>query len=136
MAYGLDRGRISQKETRLDRTEPFQRFTANMECLRPAPDDLRDYFRKVARRKVAKDRSITFEGKLYEAPVSLIGKQVELLYHENDPDYIEIKWNNESYGIVRPVDVHVNCRVKRDENNMNDVIITTDGSGYKGGNLL
>jgi hypothetical protein len=115
---------------------PFQRFTANMECLRPAPDDLRDYFRKVARRKVAKDRSITFEGKLYEAPVSLIGKQVELLYHENDPDYIEIKWNNESYGIVRPVDVHVNCRVKRDENNMNDVIITTDGSGYKGGNLL
>jgi putative transposase len=115
---------------------PFQRFTANMECLRAAPDNLMDYFRKVARRKVAKDRSITFEGKLYEAPVALIGKQVELLYHDNDPDNIEIKWNNESYGIVRPVDVHVNCRVKRDENNMNDVIITTDGAGYKGGDLL
>jgi transposase InsO family protein len=115
---------------------PFKRFTANMECLRPAPDNLMDYFRKVARRKVAKDRSITFEGKLYEAPVALIGKQVELLYHDNDPDHIEIKWNNESYGIVRPVDVHVNCRVKRDENNMNDVIITTDGAGYKGGDLL
>jgi putative transposase len=115
---------------------PFKRFTANMECVRPAPDNLMDYFRKVARRKVAKDRSITFEGKLYEAPVTLIGKQVELLYHDNDPDNIEIKWNNESYGIVRPVDVHVNCRVKRDENNKNDVIITTDGSGYKGGGLL
>ena len=107
-----------------------------MECVRPAPDNLIDYFRKVARRKVAKDRSITFEGKLYEAPVALIGKQIELLYHDNDPDNIEIKWNNESYGIVRPVDVHVNCRVKRDENNMNDVIITTDGAGYKGGGLL
>ena len=49
---------------------------------------------------------------------------------------IEIKWKNKSYGIVRPVDLHVNCRVKRDENNMSDVIITTDGKGYKGGNLL
>jgi len=115
---------------------PFGRFTSNMECLRPAPENLRDYFRKVARRKVAKDRSITFEGKLYEAPVPLIGKQVELLYHDNDPEHIEIKWKNKSYGIVRPVDLHVNCRVKRDENNMSDVIITTDGKGYKGGNLL
>jgi transposase InsO family protein len=115
---------------------PFGRFTASMECLRPAPENLRDYFRKVARRKVAKDRSITFQGKLYEAPVPLIGKQVELLYHENDPDHIEIKWKNKSYGIVRPVDLHVNCRVKRDENNMSDVIISTDGKGYKGGNLL
>lgn len=87
---------------------PFGRFTSNMECLRPAPENLRDYFRKMARRKVAKDRSITFKGKLYEVPVPLIGKQVELLYHDNDPDHIEIK-------------------VKRDENNMSDVIITTDG---------
>jgi putative transposase len=115
---------------------PFQRFTADMECIRPAPDNLSDYFRKVARRKVAKDRSVIFEGRLYEAPVALIGRQVELLYHDNNPDHIEIKWNNESYGIVRPVDVHVNCRVKRDENNMSDVIITTDGAGYKGGDLL
>lgn len=115
---------------------PFGRFTANMECLRHAPENLRDYFRKVARRKVAKDRSITFQGKLYEAPVPLIGKQVELLYHDNDPEQIEIKWKNKSYGIVRPVDLHVNCRVKRDENNISDVIITTEGKGYKGGKLL
>ena len=115
---------------------PFQRFTSNMECLRSAPENLRDYFRKVARRKVAKDRTITFKGKLYEAPVPLIGNQVELLYHDNDPDTMEVKWKNRSYGILRPVDLHVNCRVKRDENNMSDVIISTDGKGYKGGNLL
>ncbi len=115
---------------------PFARFTANMECLRSAPGNLMDYFRKVARRKVAKDRSITFNGKLYEAPVPLIGKQVELLYHDSDPENIEIRWKNKSYGIVRPVDLHVNCRVKRDENNMSDVIIITDGKGYKGGALL
>jgi len=115
---------------------PFQRFTSNMQCLRSGPENLRDYFRKVARRKVAKDRTITFKGKLYEAPVPLIGNQVELLYHDNDPDIMEVKWKNKSYGTLRPVDLHVNCRVKRDENNMSDVIISTDGKGYKGGNLL
>lgn len=115
---------------------PFERFTAHLECLRSAPEDLRDYFRKVARRKVAKDRTLTFNGKLYEAPVPLIGKQVELLYHDNEPDCIEIKWKNNSYGIVRAVDLHVNCRVKRDDNNKGNLIITSNGLDYKGGNLF
>jgi len=115
---------------------PFARFTSNMQCLRQAPKNLTDYFRKVARRKVAKDRSITFKGRLYEVPVGLIGKQVELLYHEREDTPIEIRYQSRSYGIVRPVDLHVNCRVKRDENNMRDVIITTDNTGYKGGGLL
>jgi len=115
---------------------PFERFTSCVECLRPAPEDLRDHFRNTARRKVAKDRSITFKGQLYEAPVSLIGKQIELLYHEKDYDHMEIKYKNKSYGIVRPVDLNVNCRVTRDENNMSDVIITSEGTDYKGGKLL
>lgn len=115
---------------------PFARFTTSMECLRPAPRNLKDHFRKVARRKVAKDRTITFNGSLFEAPVPLIGKQVELLYHEDTPDRIEIKWQNKSYGIVRPVDVHVNARVKRDENNGGNIIIKPTGNSYKGGNLL
>jgi putative transposase len=115
---------------------PFERFTAHLERLRAAPDNLTDYFRKVARRKVAKDRTITFNGKLYEAPVPLIGKQVELLYHDNEPDCIEIKWKNKSYGIVRPVDLHVNCRVKRDDNNKDNLIITSNALDYKGGDLF
>jgi len=115
---------------------PFERFTSNMECVRPAPDDLKDHFRKVARRKVAKDRTVTFNGRLFEVPVSLIGKQVELLYHDDCQKYVEVKWNNRSYGIVRQVDVHVNCRIKRDENNKGNVIIKTSHNNYKGGNLL
>ena len=43
-----------------------------------------DYFRKVARRKVNKDRTITFNGRLFEGPVALIGKRVELLYHDKN----------------------------------------------------
>ena len=115
---------------------PFDRFTAKMECLRQAPSNLKDYFRNVARRKVAKDRTIIFRGKMYEAPVVLIGKQVELLFHESDLDEIEIRCSNRSYGIARPVDLHVNCRIKRDENNMSNVIISGKGSDYKDGSLF
>ena len=107
-----------------------------MECLRPAPDNLRDHFRKVARRKVAKDRSITFKGRLYEVPVDLIGKQIEVLYHEKDCDHIEVRYQNRSYGLVRAVNLNVNCRVKRDESNKQDIIITASHTDYKGGKLL
>lgn len=115
---------------------PFERFTAKMECLRQAPANLKDYFRNVARRKVAKDRTIVFRGRMYEVPVTLIGKQVELLFHESSLDEVEIRYSNRSYGIARPVDLHVNCRVKRDANNMSDVIISGEGSDYKGGSLF
>lgn len=96
---------------------PFSRFTSQLACIRMAPDNLTDYFRTVARRKVAKDRSLSLNGKLYEAPVMLIGKQVELLYHDETPTRIEIRFQSQSYGLARPVDVHLNSRVKRDKNN-------------------
>ena len=113
---------------------PFERFTSNMACLRAAPADLRDHFRKVARRTVAKDRTLTINGKLYEAPVALIGKRVEVLYHDSDPDRIEIRFGKQSYGYLAPVDVHVNCRVKRRDGKT--VLETQDGQKtYRGGQL-
>ena len=113
---------------------PFERFTSNMACLRAAPADLRDHFRKVARRTVAKDRTLTINGKLYEAPVALIGKRVEVLYHDSDPDRIEIRFGKQSYGYLAPVDVHVNCRVKRRDGKT--VLETQDAQKtYRGGQL-
>lgn len=64
---------------------PFDRFTAHIHCLRMAPNDLKDHFRARARRRVGKDRSVIFNGRLYEAPVSLIGQQVELFYIPKSP---------------------------------------------------
>jgi len=64
----------------ITKEEPLKRFTRNIECVRPAPKDLEDHFRKVAKRTVAKDRTIALEGRLYEVPVGLIGKRVILLY--------------------------------------------------------
>lgn len=115
---------------------PFERFTANMQCLRTAPANLKDYFRQTARRRVAKDRTITLNGRLYEAPVALIGRQVQLLFHDSDPQQVEIKYQNKSYGFVRPVDLQVNCRVKRDRNRNTEINTDSRTAGYRGGSLL
>jgi hypothetical protein len=65
----------------------------------------------------------------------LIGKRVELLYHDTEPEKVEVKYQNKSFGMIRPVDLHVNCRVKRDKNN--NPQITHDHHGvYRGGALL
>jgi putative transposase len=92
---------------------PLKRFADHMECLRPAPGNLEDYFRKRARRRVANDRTLSLNGNLYEAPVCLIGKQVTLLYHDHDPGRVEILFESRSHGFINRLDLHVNCRVRR-----------------------
>jgi putative transposase len=113
---------------------PFKRFTSNLQCLRAAPADLLDHFRQTARRRVAKDRTVVLNGRLYEAPVALIGRQVELLYHAADPDRVEIRFAQKSYGIVPPVNLYVNCRVKRDRNS--NIDLSADPARRLGGSLF
>jgi transposase InsO family protein len=114
---------------------PLDRFTSQIHCLRRGPENLKDYFRTVALRKVAKDRTVTLDGHIYEGPVALIGKRVELLYHQTDLKAIEVRFRGKSYGSLRPLDLAVNYRVKRDKNN-NPQIQGTDKTGsYQGGEL-
>jgi hypothetical protein len=84
---------------------------------------------------VARDRTITLEGKLYEAPVALIGKQVQLLYHENRPEQVEVLYNQKSYGILTLLDIHINARVKRDKNSGTEVNLSGHTPKYQGGEL-
>jgi putative transposase len=114
---------------------PFDRFTSRMECLRQAPCNLKDYFRKTVRRTVAKDRTISLNGRIFEAPVPLIGKQVALLYHEEEPEQVEIVFGEKSFGMAVPINLHVNCRVKRDKNNNIQIQTNGDSPAYKGGSL-
>lgn len=113
---------------------PWERFAARMECLRTAPANLQNYFRQTARRRVAKDRTISLNGKLFEAPVGLIGQQVTLRYHEADLERIEVVWNNQSYGFLSPVNLQVNSRVKRDKDSRL-ILETSEESAYHGGVL-
>jgi putative transposase len=101
---------------------PFARFTSQMQCLRNAPDNLSDYFRKTVRRRVNKDRSLVVDKRLFEAPVALIGRRVEVLYHEQTPERVEVRCNGQSYGLLQQLDVHVNSRVKRDKNNQIELV--------------
>jgi len=135
-AFGLWLGEIyhQRKHSSTGQT-PFARFTSKMECLRPSPDNLRDHFRKTARRKVAKDRTVSLDGKIFEAPVPLIGKQVTLLFHPEEPDRAEVLFKGQSYGFLLPVNLAVNCRAKRDRNNNLQVESSDSAGNYRGGSL-
>jgi hypothetical protein len=47
---------------------------------------------------------------------------------------VEARWNSDSYGLLRPVDTAVNCRVKRDRNH-NTQIATSQPTAAKGGKI-
>ncbi len=113
---------------------PFYRFTRKLSCIRQAPRDLKNHFRKAVNRTVAKDRTVTLDGRLFEAPVVLIGKRELLLYHEHAPSQVEVFHNQKSHGFLTMVDLHVNCRVKRDRNR-NAQLESTLKEPYKGGDL-
>jgi transposase InsO family protein len=92
---------------------PLARYADHLHLIRKAPKELMDHFRKRVTRKVDKDRTISLDGRLYEAPVPLIGKTVTLLYHESDPARVELLFNGTSHGMLIPLDVHVNIKVRR-----------------------
>ncbi len=93
---------------------PLKRFLQHIELIRPAPKDLRDFFRKPVYRNVERNtRTVSLHGRLYEAPAGLSGKRVLLLYHEQDPDRVEVLFDNSSHGFLTPLNPHVNARVLR-----------------------
>ena len=121
---------------------PFARFTSNMACLRTAPENLKDHFRKMEKRRIANDRTLTLNGRLYEGPVALIGKRVDVLYHVHEPERIEIVFQGMTYGFHQPVNPHVNCRVRRTKNDPAELtpmeqntVIGIDAK-YQGGRLF
>jgi transposase len=95
------------------RETPLERYLASLHLVREAPKDMDDYFRIRTLRKVDKDRTVSLGGRLYEAPVALMGKMVTLLYHEKDPARVEVLFNGASYGMLVPLDMHINARVRR-----------------------
>ena len=94
---------------------PINRFSKHVKLLRPAPKDLEDHFRKRVRRRVTKDRAVSLDGRLYEAPIALISEQVELLYHPDKLEKVEVRFKGKGYGFLTLLDTKVNCRIKRDK---------------------
>ncbi|MDO3377066.1 DDE-type integrase/transposase/recombinase [Geoalkalibacter halelectricus] len=96
---------------------PLERFASHLELIRKPPIDLDDHFRKEVRRRVNKDRSVSIDGRCFEAPTRLIGEQVSLLFHEETPTRVEIVLRGEPQGFLVPLDPHINAAVGRDQNN-------------------
>jgi transposase InsO family protein len=118
---------------------PLSRYAKHLHCVREAPKDLMDYFRKRVTRKVDKDRTVSLDGRLYEAPVAMIGLTVTLLYHESDPARVELLYNGTSHGMLVPLNVNINARVKRAYEAV-DIIperdYTEDKERYHGGRVF
>lgn len=93
---------------------PYERYRAGLECARPAPKELIDYFRAVEFRKVKKDRTIRLHGQILEAPVNLIDRQVELRFHPETPQEVEIYFDGKSHGMAALVNAQVNAKIGRD----------------------
>ena len=93
---------------------PLARYLKHIHLIREAPKDMEDYFRKRITRRVYKDRSVSLNCRLFEAPVGLIGKIVTLLYHDHDPTRVEVFCNDTSHGYLVPLDLHINARIRRD----------------------
>jgi putative transposase len=116
---------------------PLERYLAHVSLLRTAPKDLRDYFRLVVLRKVDKDRTVSLAGKLYEAPLGLIGKTVMLLYHDQDPQRIEVFFEEQSFGFLLPLNAGVNARVRRVAKNQPELLPSSAApTVYRGGSLF
>jgi putative transposase len=121
---------------------PFARFTSHMACLRTAPENLKEHFRKREQRRIANDRTLTLNGRLYEGPIALIGKRVDVLYHIQEPERIEIVFQGMTYGFHQPVNPHVNCRVRRTKNDQTELDPVEQNAAmgidvkYQGGRLF
>lgn len=95
---------------------PVARYLKHAHLIREAPADLHDYFRIHVVRKVDRDRTVSLGGRLYEAPVCLIGKTITLLHHEDDPLRVEALYQGSSHGMLVPLDMNINCRIRRQSN--------------------
>ncbi|MFV9645546.1 MAG: DDE-type integrase/transposase/recombinase [Desulfobacterales bacterium] len=93
---------------------PIDRFARHIELTRTAPVDLEDHFRKEVRRRVTKDRTVSIDSRIYEVPTKFIGEQLQLLYHEDRPERVEIMHKGTAHGFLVPLDLNENFRVKRD----------------------
>jgi hypothetical protein len=72
----------------------------------------------------------------------LIGKTITLLYHEGDSARIEAFHENVSHGMLVPLDMKINCRVRREKNILKllpseqSPDLQEDKTRYSGGKLF
>jgi hypothetical protein len=99
----------------LDGQTPWERFEADRELLRPAPENLEALMRTRVLRKVARDRTVRLDGRLYETPDGWTGETVEVLYDPYDakaPVHFRRRGEATEHRL-RPLDLGLNATLRR-----------------------
>ena len=95
---------------------PLTRWAATAQGMRMAPPNASECFRIEAKRKVARDRTVTLDGVAYEVDAALIGHKVTLRYDASRKPKersVEVVHEGKHVQHVRPLDTYANCFVKR-----------------------
>jgi len=101
----------------LDGETPLDRWAQACDKVRlPEPGlDLAALFLFEEKRKVARDRTVSLRGGLYEVDAVLVGQTVTLRFDPTRPQRkVEVWHAGHKVGAAKPVDAYANCFVKRD----------------------
>jgi putative transposase len=99
----------------LDGLTPLDRFLQDQALVRPAPEQLELWLRMKVTRRVARDRTVHLDGRLYEAPDGFAGETVEVLYDPYDPGR-PVGFRRRGETAERPLrrlDLHTNATLRR-----------------------
>jgi putative transposase len=100
----------------LDGATPLDRWAALADEVRYLGPDIDDLFLQEAKRKVARDRTVSLDAAIYEVDAALVGEAVTLRYDPTKPGRpIQVWAKGERVSDARVVDLHANCFVKRDQ---------------------
>jgi len=94
---------------------PLDRVLQDADKLRPAPEDLDRLMRMKRTRRVAPDRTVRLDGRIYEAPDGFAGEKVEVLYDPYEPSRpVHMKRPGEQEEFrLRLLDAQTNARMAR-----------------------
>jgi transposase InsO family protein len=119
----------------LDGGTPLDRFLQDQALVRPAPEQLELWLRMTVSRRVARDRTVHLEGRLYEAPDGYAGETIEVLYDPYDPSR-PVHFRRRGEDVERPLrrlDPHTNAtlrRLARDAEPLTEPAAPTTGISY------
>jgi putative transposase len=115
--WGWVEGEYHQRPHKgLDGKTPLDAWaTSSDEVVLPGPElDLRELFLFEDRRKVARDRTVSLRGVLYEVDALLVGETVTLRFDPARPKGpVDVWHRGKKLQTARPVDAYANCFVKR-----------------------
>lgn len=99
----------------LDGGTPLDRFLQDQALVRPAPEQLELWLRMKVTRRVARDRTVQLDSRLYEAPDGYAGETVEVLYDPYDPGR-PVHFRRRGEELERPLrrlDLQTNATLRR-----------------------